>query len=231
MMREISYASQTVESANPLARYAHRARIALALKLVERFCSSSATVVDFGSGPGLFLHTLGQIRPDLRLIGLDPYVQPAYPEIRYEARLDDLKAGSVDVLTALEVCEHLYPNELDALLKNAAQILGPDGVLIISVPIMYGASVIPKLMNWAIRGRDFRVGYTPGEILRSVAGLKVSRPENLRTTHKGFDFRDLRTLVSGPFMVEQVFRSPLTWLPWWMSSQYFMICQRRALSE
>jgi len=30
-------------------------------------------------------------------------------------------------------------------------------------------------------------------------------------------------------MVEQVFRSPLDWLPWWMSSQYFMICQRRAL--
>jgi 2-polyprenyl-3-methyl-5-hydroxy-6-metoxy-1,4-benzoquinol methylase len=229
MMRNISYASQTVESANPLARYAHRARIALALKLVERFCAPDATVVDFGSGPGLFLHTLGQIRPDLRLIGLDPYMQPAYPEIRYEVRLEDLEPGSVDILTVLEVCEHLYPNELDTLLNNAAQILHEDGVLIISVPIMYGASVIPKLVNWAIRGRDIRVGYSAGEVLRSVAGLRISRPENPRITHKGFDFRELRTLVSTQFMVEQVFRSPLDWLPWWMSSQYFMICQRRAL--
>lgn len=228
-MREISYASQTVESANPLARYAHRARIALALKLVERFCSNSATVVDFGSGPGLFLHTLGELRPDLCLVGLDPYVQPSYPEIRYEARLDNLEPGSVDVLTVLEVCEHLYPNELDALLADAARILNLDGVLIISVPIMYGASVIPKLMNWAIRGRDFHVGYSPAEVLRSVAGFRISRPENPRTTHKGFDFRELRALVASQFMVEQVFRSPLAWLPWWMSSQYFMICHRRSL--
>jgi SAM-dependent methyltransferase len=229
-MRNISYASQTVNSANPLARYAHRARIALALKLVERFCTASATVVDFGSGPGLFLHTLGELRPDLHLIGLDPYMQPAFPEIRYETRLDDLQPASVDVLTVLEVCEHLYPNELDALLGDAARILGPDGVLIISVPIMYGASVLPKLANWAIRHRDLHVGYSPGEVLRSVAGFRICRPDNPRTTHKGFDFRELRELVDAQFMIEQVFRSPLAWLPWWLSSQYFMICQRRAMS-
>ncbi len=62
-----------------------------------------ATVVDFGAGPGLFLHTLGQVRRDVSLIGYDPFVAPAFPEIRYVGSFAGIEDASVDVLTAFEV--------------------------------------------------------------------------------------------------------------------------------
>jgi SAM-dependent methyltransferase len=227
-MRDISYEEQTVNSSNPLARFAHRTRMAVALQLATRACPDHATVVDFGAGPGLFLHTLGQSREDLCLIGYDPFVMPAYPEIAYAGSLNQIGEASVDVLTAFEVCEHLYPQEMAQLLDDATRIMKPDAVLIISVPIMYGFAVVPKVVNWMWRHRKTTTEYTIGEILLSTMGVRVARPENLRASHKGFDFRALREAVDKRFIISKVRRSPIAWMPWWLSSQYFMICEKRS---
>jgi hypothetical protein len=64
--------------------------------------------------------------------------------------------------------------------------------------------------------------------LRSTLGARVSRPHNPRGTHKGFDFRELRETVDQRFTVSQVRHSPFAWMPWWLSSQYFMICRKPA---
>ncbi|SAL77379.1 Methyltransferase domain protein [Caballeronia telluris] len=229
-MREISYEEQTVKSGNPLARFAHRTRMTMAIDLVTKLCAASGTVVDFGAGPGLFLHTLGEARHDVTLVGHDPYMAPTFPEVRYAESLDSVAAQSVDVLTALEVCEHLYPNELEALLDDAARILKPAGALVISVPIMYGLAIAPKVSNWMIRSRSLKSEYTPGELFKSMVGIPVCRPQNPRTTHKGFDFRELRAIVSERFLIEAVHLSPVPHTPWCLSSQYFMICRPRARS-
>lgn len=224
-MRNLSYDQQTANSANPLARYAHRKRMSLALKLVALHCPNSATVVDFGAGPGLFLHVLGEGRPDIKLVGYDPFVSPDYAEVRYTESLHLIAPGSVDVLTAFEVCEHLYSHELENLLADAARMLRPGGTLVISVPIMYGFAVVPKVLNWMIRGRTLKTDYTGADVLRSAVGIRVSRPENPRFTHKGFDFRELRKIVAAKFQVHDVYHSPVRFNPWWLSSQYFMICR------
>jgi 2-polyprenyl-3-methyl-5-hydroxy-6-metoxy-1,4-benzoquinol methylase len=227
-MREISYEEQTVKSGNPLARFAHRSRMSMAIDLVTRLCGRYGTVVDFGAGPGLFLHTLGATRPDVTLVGHDPYMAPTFPEVKYAESLQTVAPRSVDVLTAFEVCEHLYANELDALLEDASRILKPSGALVISVPIMYGLAIAPKVSNWMIRGRTFKSEYTAGEVFKSMVGIPVSRPQDPRTTHKGFDFRELRRLVGERFVIDAVHLSPVPHLPWWVSSQYFMICRPRA---
>jgi SAM-dependent methyltransferase len=227
-MREISYEEQTVKSGNPLARFAHRTRMTMAIDLVTRNCARYGTVVDFGAGPGLFLHTLGEQRPDVTLVGHDPYMAPAFPEVKYAESLAGVTPHSVDVLTAFEVCEHLYANELDALLDDASRILKPTGSLVISVPIMYGLAIAPKVSNWMIRSRSLKSEYTPGEVLKAMIGMPVSRPQDPRVTHKGFDFRELRDLVSERFVIDAVHLSPVPHMPWWMSSQYFMICRPRA---
>jgi len=227
-VRDISYIQQTTESSNPLARFAHRERMALALKLVMEFCGPSGTVVDFGSGPGLFLHTLGHSRPDIRLIGHEPFMAGHYPEVRYVESLDLLAPGSVDVLTAFEVCEHLYEHEIVGLLSDVERVLKPGGALIISVPIMYGLAVVPKVLNWMVRSRKLKTEYTFAEIVKSAAGITVPRPENPRPTHKGFDFRDLRKTINERFPIDRVYHSPVALSPWWMSSQYFMTCRKSA---
>jgi len=226
-MREISYAEQTVNSGNPLARFAHRTRMTMATDLVTGLCPMRGTVVDFGAGPGLFLHTLGEARPDITLIGHDKFMAPTFPEVRYAETLDGVARHSVDVLTSFEVCEHLYESELDALLDDAMRILKPHGALLISVPIMYGLAIAPKVSNWMIRSRSLKSEYSPAEVLKSMVGIRVQRPENPRTTHKGFDFRELRAIVGERFAIEAVHVSPVPHAPWWISSQYFMICRPR----
>ncbi|MGW6903908.1 class I SAM-dependent methyltransferase [Streptomyces sp. NPDC054940] len=227
-MREISYEEQTVKSGNPLARFAHRTRVSMAINLVVGVCPNYGTVVDFGAGPGLFLHTLGEARPDITLVGCEPYMEPAYPELKYAESIDTFDAQSVDVLTAFEVCEHLYDHELDALLEGALRILKPNGVLVISVPIMCGLAIAPKVSNWMIRSRSLRTEYTPAEVLKAVVGMSVSRPGDPRTTHKGFDFRELREVVKERFCIDSVHMSPVPNMPWWLSSQYFMMCRPKA---
>jgi 2-polyprenyl-3-methyl-5-hydroxy-6-metoxy-1,4-benzoquinol methylase len=230
-MRDISYEEQTVGSANPLARFAHRTRMTMAIELVTELCTRYGTVVDFGAGPGLFLHTLGEARPDVTLVGHDPYMAPTFPEVKYAASLDQVAPRSVDVLTAFEVCEHLYADELDTLLEDASRILKPTGALVISVPIMYGLAIAPKVSNWMIRGRTLKSEYTPAEVLKSMIGIPVSRPQNPRITHKGFDFRALRKLVGERFVIDAVHLSPVPHMPWWASSQYFMICRPRGMGR
>lgn len=224
-MREISYEEQTVNSGNPLARFAHRTRMSMAINLVSELCPERGTVADFGAGPGLFLHALGETRPDVTLIGHDMFMAPAFPEIKYAESLKSVAANSVDVLTAFEVCEHLYDHELDALLDDASRILKPNGAFVISVPIMYGLAIGPKVSNWMIRSRSLQSEYSPAEFFKAMVGIRVSRPENPRTTHKGFDFRELRDVVSKRFRIDATQLSPLPIAPWWMSSQFFMTCR------
>lgn len=227
-MRAISYEEQTVKSGNPLARFAHRTRMTMAIDLVAGVCPTYGTVVDFGAGPGLFLHMLGEARPDVTPVGYDPYMEPTYPELKYVESVESIAAHSVDVLTAFEVCEHLYDNELHALLEDAVRVLKPNGALVISVPIMCGLAIAPKVANWMIRSRSLRSEYTPAEVLKAMVGMRVSRPRNPRTTHKGFDFRELREVVRERFCIDAVHMSPVPNFPWWLSSQYFMICRPKA---
>ncbi|KIG11342.1 class I SAM-dependent methyltransferase [Caballeronia concitans] len=226
-MREISYEAQTVKSGNPLARFAHRTRMTMATDLVTGLCPMRGTVVDFGAGPGLFLHTLGEARPDITLIGHDKFMAPTFPEVKYAESLDGVASHSVDVLTSFEVCEHLYASEVHALLDDAARILKANGALVISVPIMYGLAIAPKVSNWMIRSRTLKSEYTPAELLKSMVGIRVERPDNPRITHKGFDFRELRDVVSERFAIDAAHVSPVPNAPWWISSQYFMICRPR----
>jgi 2-polyprenyl-3-methyl-5-hydroxy-6-metoxy-1,4-benzoquinol methylase len=224
-MREISYEEQTVKSGNPLARFAHRTRTTMAVDLVAGVCAKHGTVIDFGAGPGLFLHALGEARPDVTLVGYDPYMEPSYPEVKYVESMESVASQSVDVLTAFEVCEHLYANELDALLEDALRMLKPSGALVISVPIMCGLAIVPKVTNWMIRSRSLKTEYTLTDVMKAMAGMRVSRPDNPRTTHKGFDFRELREVVRERFSIDSVQMSPVPNMPWWLSSQYFMVCR------
>ena len=172
-MREISFEEQTVNSGNPLARFAHRSRMSMSIGLVSKHCAQRGTVLDFGAGPGLFLHSLGEARPDVTLVGFDMFTKPAYPEVKYAESLSAVKSRSVDVLTAFEICEHLYDHELDALLRDAARILKPNGAFVISVPIMYGLAVGPKVSNWMIRSRSLKSEYSPAELLKAMVGIRV----------------------------------------------------------
>lgn len=107
-----------------------RGRRELLRRLLRRFVSPRAKILDIGSGTGFFLQELE--REGFRAVGVDPLASRASPiAVRGDGiRLPFLHA-SFDAVTLLDVMEHL---DDAALLREAARVLTPGGVVVITVP-------------------------------------------------------------------------------------------------
>jgi SAM-dependent methyltransferase len=225
--RTVSYAAQTLDTPNPIARYAHRQRYKASFDRVTGEVRDGGTVFDYGCGQGDFLNTLADLRPDLTLIGFDP--ESGHEAERYAA-IDDpatVAAASVDLVCCFETLEHLYDAEIASFLGTADRVLVPGGEILISVPVIGGPTLLLKEANRAVLFRR-RSDYAPRELLAaSLAGRPAPRPDDIRVTHKGFDFRALLARLGERFEVADVTCSPFPTLPWWLNSQVFARLRRR----
>jgi len=220
----VSYDRQTINSPNPLARFAHRKRVAKSVALAEKYLPQKGVVVDFGAGTGLFLSALGDRRPDATLYAIEPFMPPATDSlIHYIPNFELLKLNP-DVISAFEVCEHLTDAETEQFLSNAQHSIKAHGKLIVSVPIMVGGALLLKELNRSILFRRLS-DYSVSDLLAGLLGRTVERPTNRGPTHKGFDFRWLREKLRERFIIEDEILSPLP-LPWWANSQAFFICRK-----
>lgn len=229
MTREVAYRRQTLDTANPIARYAHRQRHKLSLDRAAAEVPPGGTVLDYGCGEGTFLAALAEARPDLNLLGYDP--ESGHAPDRY-AVVEDVAAvpgGTVDLLCCFETLEHLYDPEIAAFAADAARVLRPGGLLLVSVPVIGGPPLLLKELNRSIMFRR-RSDYRAGELLAaSFAGRPAPRPENIRVTHKGFDHRTVLAKLDG-FVVVGAACSPFPGLPWWLNSQAFSRLRRESPS-
>ena len=224
-MNPSTYEQHTVNSVNPLARFSHRTRLRFASRLVEARCPVGGAVVDFGAGTGSFLAGLHAKRGDLRLIGIEPYMTARAAEAEYVRDFAAIEDGTVDVVTALEVCEHLSDTELAEFLDGTSRVLREDGRLIVSVPVMAGPAVLAKELNRMVLlgKRDYRLA----ELATAAFGGAVPRAPDIKTSHKGFDHRVLRATLAARFAIEATACSPMRVLPWWLNSQVFFICAKK----
>jgi SAM-dependent methyltransferase len=225
--RTVSYSAQTLETPNPIARYAHRQRYNASFDRVTSDVRQGGTVLDFGCGEGDFLNTLSELRPDLSLYGFDP--ESNHVPDRY-ALVDDMAAvpaGSVDLVCCFETLEHLYDGEIASFLSETARVLVPGGEVSISVPVIGGPTLLLKEANRAVLFRR-RSDYSARELLAaSLAGRPAARPDDIRVSHKGFDFRALLRTLGARFDVGDTAYTPFPALPWWLNSQVFARLRRR----
>ncbi len=231
-MRHVSYEEQTLDHPNPLARYAHRARLRLALREAMTALPPGGVLLDYGAGQGRFLHLLrGELkavgRTDERLTGYDPFMQPAFPGVEVVSSVDQVAAGSVDCLVVLEVCEHLDQGETDELLACVARVLRPGGTLLVTVPIVIGPVILLKEAARMLLFRR-RTDLSTGELLACALWSAVPRrADNIKHSHRGYDWRITRRLLDlnvGP--VRTIF-SPFRWLGPWLNSQALLAVVRR----
>jgi hypothetical protein len=221
---QVSYEKQTVDSPNPLARFAHRARIQKSLAIVDDHLPQGGTFADFGAGTGLLLGEFEKRRPDARLVGIEPFQTPYHGAgVEYVPTLDSLSASSVDIVSAFEVCEHMYEGEIREFLTDCSNVLSQRGKLILSVPVMYGAAAVPKFVNRVMLYRRNYTGYGFQDLFKSSLGIPIRRPDNPRHTHMGFDFRWLLEIVGESFLISDIDRSPFRGLPWYLNSQVFIV--------
>jgi len=217
----MAYGGATYLSSNPIRRFAHNARFALAAKLVAEGCAPGSNVLDYGAGDGHFLDVLeGR---GFRAIGYDPL-----PIIRREDVVSSLNAitpRSFDCITCLETLEHIDDAQIEQFFADAELLLKPRGVVVISVPVMIGPVVPLKTIPAVLRGNSRQYGYTWGGMLRAAIGkppARVKGPEGIYY-HIGFDHRLLRSKISRRFAVREV-TSPFPWLPDILNSQVFFTC-------
>src|SRR4029453_2715039 len=124
------YSRQTLDTANPVARYAHRQRHRLSLDRAAAEVPEGGTVLDYGCGEGTFLNALAEARPDVTLLGYDPESGPVPHRHPPVADMAAGGGGAVDVLCSLEPLEPLYDPEIAGFAADAARVLRPGGLLL-----------------------------------------------------------------------------------------------------
>ena len=100
------------------------------------------SLVDVGCGDGRFLRDVARTWPSRRTLGID-YSKRAIglakalnPSGNYRCLniIDDTQDEVFDVATAIEVLEHIPPEDLDLFVAGISELLGPGGTLIVTVP-------------------------------------------------------------------------------------------------
>tara|TARA_B100001057_G_C22781314_1_gene923748 strand:+ start:326 stop:1039 length:714 start_codon:yes stop_codon:yes gene_type:complete len=227
-----SYEERTINSKNPLAKYAHRNRVKKSTEFVA--LSHDESLMDFGCGDGNFLSIIHGNLQSNKLIGFEPYMETkdSAKKIDIKTKWDEVEAwcdsnGFFDVITCFEVLEHFSRNRQAEAITRIKSILDPNGRFIISVPIEKGLPVIPKnLRRWKMNKKGNEHIYTIGNVISSFAGLKTSALEKIRSSdeflpHMGFYFDDLEEVFSESFEIKRTMLSPFDSLPYFFNSQIF----------
>jgi 2-polyprenyl-3-methyl-5-hydroxy-6-metoxy-1,4-benzoquinol methylase len=223
MSSKVQYSKQTLDTPNPIARFAHKARYKFSLVKTLEYLGNNGILLDFGCGDGSFLNRLAMVRSDAVLYGFDPEAdQNSGPYERIDT-LNDLGNQSVDMVCCLETLEHLYANEREHFYADVRRILANNGKVVVSVPIIGGPTLLLKELNRMILFKR-RSEYSFKELLSAAfLGKPAPKPENPRITHKGFNFRDIEEELSNKFEMVEKIKSPFPLLPWFLNSQFFFV--------
>jgi SAM-dependent methyltransferase len=224
MATENVYLRQTLESPNPLSRFAHKARHGVALDIASKQLKQGGTLLDYGCGPGMFLSKLAAQRPDARLFGHD--IRPTVKSTAQFTFIPDTRTiadQSIDIVTSFDVLEHMFDDEREALWAEVKRVLAPGGHFIVSVPVIGGPVLLLKEANKTFFYKKTKYQkYTLKELmLAAFLGVPAKRPDGVRETHKGFDFRALERSIRRNFRMDGKHYSPFGALPWFLNSQVF----------
>lgn len=123
-------------------------------------------LVDCGAGTGIFAD---EMRPHCRVLALDDF-EESLELLRRRLGGDNVRKGScaalplpdasVDVLTALDVIEHVADDR--AALREFLRVLRPGGIVVITIP-----ALMALWSDWDVTLRHFR-RYTRGSLLSII---------------------------------------------------------------
>ena len=223
MKFDVSYDRQTLKTPNPIARFAHRRRYATTLDLVSRLVPDRGRLLDFGCGTGSFLIQLAEAKPGLDLFGFDPESGHVAQQYAHVANMLAVPDASLDVVCCFETLEHLHPHEFADFVAHTKRVLRANGLLVVSVPIIGGPPLLIKELNRMVLFRR-KTDYLTGELLQAALfGRPAPRADNIRGSHKGFDFQALRGGLLKEFALIETRYSPIPALPWFLNSQVFWV--------
>jgi SAM-dependent methyltransferase len=169
---------------------------------VSKHIKNSETVLDLGCGPGSFLSILGKMYPDVVATGVDiaqgqidfanSNVGSSFKDHRISFKLMDEKdsktpfeAQTFDVVTSIEVIEHIHPFLASKLLQEGRRVLKPNGKLILTTPNYRSFWPLIELVLERfskVKYHDQHINkFTPNSFVKFVesAGFKVEKVSTL----------------------------------------------------
>lgn len=235
-MTSLRYAELTHASSNPLKRWFQQRRLNDALRLAG--AGRLLRAVDYGAGDGEFAARFMRSHPGAEVICFEPAsaLREQLAEriaslhgIRVVSRAEALPDGWAQVLFCLEVFEHLPEQETETALREIARVLGPDGALIVGVPVEIGPMALAKAV--------FRRFSRPGDAdsrWPDVLAAALGRPSPTRPLvplgdglayhgfHLGFDHRRLLSRLRERFSIERLVGSPFGLGPILMNTEIYV---------
>jgi SAM-dependent methyltransferase len=173
-------------------------------------------IVDFGCGPGYLFDHVRDASPTWRYTGLDfsqASVELLRTRLSGRAQFDDaihatalptpLPASQFDVVTLIEVVEHLTDDQLTGALAEARRLLRPDGRLVITTPNQEDLALSTKLCPEC------------GALFHEWQHVRAWAPDGLARAVSGQGFNAVRRWV-GHWDDE----SPIGWLTNRLAARY-----------
>ena len=126
--------------ASPGLLLRHLANYVAAVSLADRLPGPVGTLVDVGAGTGA-LAVWAQRRLRARRLDLVDHdgavrriARAAWPEVGTHADVHHLPAAHAELVTAMEVLEHIRPSDQRDAVRAMADIVAPGGLLVASTP-------------------------------------------------------------------------------------------------
>jgi hypothetical protein len=186
-------------------------------------------LLDYGCGSGTFVAEVLSRHPG-RAVGYEPFMsERSKSGLPICLSIEEAQtSGPFSIVTLFETIEHLTLSELEGFTQLCSRLLPQDGGVLISAPIEIGPALLLKELNrsgWGKRRNEYR----PLEFLKaSLLGIPARRAENVKISHRGFDFRRARaTLRELGWSTEILAYGPLPLLGWYGNSQVYLWAERR----
>lgn len=248
LLRDGDYARKQIYCPSRVVAWSHGSRFTLALALAREH--AGGRLLDYGCGDGTFVAMAhadfresvgadvdaGQVAECRRRLG-------ELPGVRF-CLTGDVERGPAhawDVVTCMEVLEHCLEDERRRVIGALTDMVAPDGIVIVSVPIEIGPSLAGKQFFRALAGLrhlgDYahRERYSAVEMLRGVAGRPVRRIHVERIGpdgpyryygHKGFDYRDVERELAARLRIVTRRYTPIRITGPLLNSQAWFVCRR-----
>jgi SAM-dependent methyltransferase len=230
----VKYSSYTYEHKNFVVRFPHLRRLEFVCRSIRQLAPVSW--LDFGAGDGaVFKHlaphfdssdtkvVLYEPEPGMRKQLSENLAKIQNVDFRIVGALDDIGDVKFDLVTALEVLEHLPLPERTRFYEKLAKHLTPGGSCLIEVPIEFGPVLFVKEF-----GRRFlknrKTEYTSYELfLAGTFGIvqdshgryDAADTRSFISAHRGFDLRRFSRELREIGDIESSKNSPFPYLPRW----------------
>lgn len=252
-MIEGHYAKKQILCQNKIISWSHYSRFKTTRHLLEKYAASKSKLLDYGCGDGTFLTIISDLFPEAVGADIAPEqirdcqkrLSEMLPQVYFcttDALGTEQYNSYFEIAVCMEVLEHCVQSEVEKVVADLKRLVKQNGIIIISVPIEIGPSLVIKqiirtVAGWLRQGDyDKSVdSYQIGEFFKMVfanRSTSIERPiygEGFVSfhPHKGFNWRSLRHELAKQLDIDSTVFSPLGWLGGFVSSQVFLICRNR----